>query len=294
MAICEISNGRYTAAVDSQGAELKSLRKAEDGREYIWSGDAEYWSGTSPVLFPFIGGLKNGEYRTGGSTYGMTKHGFAKNREFKLLSQEAGELWFVLESDEETRKNYPFAFRLEVGYRLEEHTLKVMWRVENPSEKDTLYFSVGGHPGLNCPMYTGGKKKNYYLKFDTEECIRSTVIGEDGLACSNRIIYELEDGLLPITEDLFDYDTVVLEDSQVHSISILTPDKKPYLTTTFHTPVVAIWSPVQKKAPFICIEPWCGLCDYTDFTGTLEERKWENKLEPGKRFLSGFEITVEE
>lgn len=293
MAICEISNGILTVGVDSRGAELKSLRKADAGTEYMWGADPEYWGRTSPILFPFIGGLRDGEYRTGGKTYKMGKHGFARDKEFLILSQESDELWFVLEADEETKRNYPFEFRLEIGYRLEGKTLKVMWRVENPS-KDALYFSIGGHPGFKCPLNKGERRSRYSLLFDEKECIRSTVIGADGLTSDSKIIYELEEGKLPITTELFDRDTMVLEDGQVHRISLVSPDGTSYITVDFDTPVVAVWSKMGVEAPFICIEPWCGLCDNTGFTGTLEERKWGNRIEPGKRFSAGFDITVEE
>ena len=32
----------------------------------------------------------------------MTKHGFARDMEFKLVSHEAAEVWFLLDADEET------------------------------------------------------------------------------------------------------------------------------------------------------------------------------------------------
>ncbi|NLL78127.1 MAG: aldose 1-epimerase family protein [Clostridiales bacterium] len=293
MAIFEISNGRLTVAVDSRGAELKSLRKSESGKEYMWCADARYWGRTSPTLFPLVGGLKEGQYRFNGKTYYMQKHGFIRDKEFKLMSHEATEVWFILESDDETFEIFPFRFRLRIGYRLEGMTLKVLWRVENPSD-ETIYFSIGGHPAFNCPINRGEKREDCFLRFDKEDAINCTVIGEDGLAGDERRIYELRDGLLPITEELFERDAIIMEDYQVHSISLLTPDKKAYLTTRFELPVVAVWAPAGKNAPFICIEPWHGICDHTDFRGSLQERKWGNAVEPGKCFASGYEITVEE
>lgn len=293
MAICEISNGKLIVGIDSRGAELKSIRDAETEKEYMWSADPGYWGKTSPVLFPFVGGLKNGRYRIGEKSYTMEKHGFAKNKEFKLLSHEATEIWFILDADEETRKNYPYDFKLELGYRLEDKTLKVMWRVENPSD-ETLYFSIGGHPGFKCPLNGEEQRGDYYLKFDAEECIRCTVIGDDGLASDNKVIYELEQGMLPVTVDLFEKDAIVMEDYQIHQISLMTPDKRPYVTVSFDMPVVAVWTPAGVEAPFVCIEPWCGICDHTDFAGTIEERKWGNTVEPGKRFASGYDIRIEE
>lgn len=294
MAICEISNGMIAVSVESRGAELKSLRRVDGDKEYMWSGDGAYWGRTSPLLFPLVGGLKDGKYRYKGNTYTMAKHGIVREAEFKIMSHDESEIWFVLVADEETKKGYPFDFRLEVGYRLEENRVKVLWRVENPSE-EIIYFSIGGHPGFNCPINQGESRDDYYIAFDAQECIRCTVIGDDGLASDHRIIYELEEGgLLPVREELFEKDALIMEDNQVHSISFLTPDKKPYIRVDFDMPVVAVWTMAGKNAPFICVEPWCGICDHTNFTGTLEERKWGNQVEPGKRFAKEYSITIED
>lgn len=293
MAIFEISNGKLTASVDSRGAELKSLRKAESGKEYMWCADPRYWGRTSPTLFPLVGGLKNGEYRLNGKTYKMEKHGFVRDAEFKLASHEAAEVWFVLDADEETKKTFPFSFQLRLGYRLENMTLKVLWRVDNPSD-ETIYFSIGGHPGFNCPIKQGDKREDYFIAFDKKDFISCTAVGNDGLACGERKVYELQDGLLPITEELFEQDAIIMEDYQIHRLSLLTPDKKPYLTASFDLPAAAVWAPAGKNAPFVCIEPWSGICDYTDFEGELSERKWGNEVLPGQCFASGYDITIED
>ena len=291
MAICEISNGEITASIDSHGAELKSLRSVERETEYMWCGDPAYWGKTSPVLFPFIGVLKNGEYRFQEETYKMTKHGFARDMEFKLVSHDASEVWFLLDADEETKKIYPFDFRLEIGYRLDGKKVKVLWRVENLSEK-VIYFSIGGHPAFNCPLNPEDKREEYYLGFGKKDCIRCTVIGTDGLVDDHHVVHELERGLLPVRAELFERDAMVMENGQLREISLLTPDKKPYIRVEFNAPVVAVWTPARIEAPFVCIEPWYGLCDHTDFEGTLEERKWGNEVQPGKRFAAEYTIEV--
>ncbi len=291
MAVCEISNGEITASVDSHGAELKSLRSVENGTEYMWCGNPAYWGKTSPILFPFIGMLKNGGYRFRGEPYMMTKHGFARDLEFKLVSHEASEVWFALDADEKTKEIYPFDFKLEIGYRLEGKQLKTLWRVENVSE-ETIYFSIGGHPAFNCPLHEGDRREDYYLEFDKKDCVRCTVIGTDGLVGDHQVVHELADGLLPVKAELFERDAMVMEDRQLRRISLLTPDKKPYVTVSFQTPVVAVWTPSVVKAPFVCIEPWYGLCDHVDFEGSLEERKWGNEVQPGKRFAAEYLIEV--
>lgn len=108
-----------------------------------------------------------------------------------------------------------------------------------------------------------------------------------------KVNYETEDGLLPIKEELFREDAMIMEDGQIHSVSLMTKDKKPYITVEFAMPVVAVWTPAGKKAPFICIEPWYGTSDAADFNGSLEERKWGKQLEPGKRFTADYLVKIE-
>lgn len=140
-------NESLEIGIDLLGAELKSLRRIDTDTEYLWGADPEYWGRTSPILFPFVGRVKNGIYRHEGKEYRIGQHGFARDREFTLLSQTADTVWFVLEDDEASRQVYPFAFRLEIGYQLLEDGVKVIWKVSNPAE-NVLYFSIGGHPGV--------------------------------------------------------------------------------------------------------------------------------------------------
>ena len=108
MAVYELKNDVISISMDSHGAELKSLKKLDTGKEYMWCGDAKYWGRTSPVLFPFVGGLKDKEYRTKGKAYPMNQHGFARDMEFELFSQSENEIWFILKSNEETLAKYPY------------------------------------------------------------------------------------------------------------------------------------------------------------------------------------------
>jgi galactose mutarotase-like enzyme len=77
-----IRNGIYAATISQAGAELKSLADLSTGKEYIWHGDPAWWNGSAPVLFPIVGGLKDGAYTFEGSTYKLGNHGFARSSEF--------------------------------------------------------------------------------------------------------------------------------------------------------------------------------------------------------------------
>lgn len=289
MALFQISNDKITIQVDSMGAELKSLKRVADAREYLWQGDSAYWSRTSPVLFPIVGALKNGRYRIGEKEYPMGQHGFARDMEFQLKSQVASEIWFSLRSDERTLAVYPYPFLLEIGYELVGSTVIVKWRVSNP-EEEPIWFSIGGHPGFLCPIDPGTDQTQYRLSFDEKEQIVSSCI-EDGLLGKDKKTYRLRDGRLPITADLFDGDALVVENDQAHSVSLVKPDGTPYLTVDFDAPLFGIWSPPKKKAPFICIEPWYGRCDSVDFAGEFQDREWGQSLSRGS-FEAQYKITV--
>ena len=159
MAVYELKNETVSVEIHSFGAELKSLKKLSTGTEYMWKADPTFWGRTSPVLFPFVGGVNNKEYRIKGQTYPMGQHGFARDMEFELLSQSSDEIWFVLNSNEETLKKYPYDFVLKLGYKLLPNGVEVCWQVENPG-KEALPFSIGGHPAFNCPIEEGKKQTN--------------------------------------------------------------------------------------------------------------------------------------
>lgn len=291
MAVYELKNEVLSIAIDSRGAELKSLKKAENSTEYMWCGDAKYWGRTSPILFPFVGSLKNKEYRTKGKTYSMGQHGFARDMEFALLSKDDNEIWFELRSDDETYVKYPYEFVLKLGYRLLGNRVEVLWRVENPGNED-LPFSIGGHPAFNCPIEEGSKQTDYLLDFGDAEEVISSRVGKTGLVTARMDVYGLNDGKLAITENLFQHDALVIEDHQTDQVSFCRKDGTPYLKVTMDAPLFGVWSPPGKQAPFICIEPWYGRCDSEDFEGTLEQRKWGNILKAGEIFTASYQIEV--
>ena len=203
MAVYEVKNKTVAIQVHSKGAELKSLKRLDTGREYLWNADPAYWNRTSPVLFPFVGGVKNREYRTKGRTYSMAQHGFVRDMEFSLLSQTEDEIWFVLKDSEETREMYPYEFVLKLGYCLLPDGVDVRWQVENPG-KEELPFSIGGHPAFYCPLDEGEKQTDYFIRFGKQEKVVSTGISEKGLATDEKNTYNLDQGYLAITENLFD------------------------------------------------------------------------------------------
>lgn len=289
-----LKNEQLQATFESFGAELISLQD-DTGKEYLWYGDSAFWGRHSPVLFPFVGKVKDGKYRYKGVEYTMGQHGFARDMEFTLMSQAEDEIWFVLNSTEETLVKYPFVFRLEVGYKMAADTLRVMWKVVNPADEEILHFSIGAHPAFLCPLDEGTTQEDYYLQLDVDEAEYYSASLANGLRTMEKNTLKLEDKKCRMTEGFFDMGdrgTYIFEDSQVKEVALVRPNGRPYVTVSFEMPLVAVWSPEKKKAPFVCIEPWCGRCDTVAFEGTLEEREWANQLAPGDVFETYYDIKI--
>lgn len=286
-----LENEELRIEINRFGAELARIYGKKNDTEYLWNADPKYWKRSSPVLFPFVGSLKNKEYRFEGKTYPMGQHGFARDMEFVIDSRSEGEAWFSLTSNEETLEKYPFEFVLRVGYQLQGKELKVLWQVENPAQKE-LYFSIGGHPAFMCPLKQEGKQSEYYLKFDSAKPLSYGLVNEQGLMMETEEILQTENGIVKITDNMFDRDALVIERRQATAVSLCTPDRKEYLTVRFDAPLFGVWSPAGKGAPFICIEPWYGRCDRATFNGSLEEREYGNTLKAQETFKTEYVILI--
>ena len=287
-----LQNEILTVEISEHGAELQSIRNA--AAEYLWQGDPAYWGRRSPVLFPIVGSVWEKRYRVAGQEFELGQHGFARDMDFVLVSQTENEVRYRLESSEETLAKYPYPFVLEIAYRLHGNKVDVIWDVTNPSDEQ-IYFQIGAHPAFNYPDYSLEKAERGFLSFgktDTLECIR---IKEKGCVDVD-VKYPLEipsDGLLPIAADTFDaIDTIMLQDSQIDQVGMFRVDGTPWLRMTFDAPVVGIWSPPGKVAPFICLEPWYGRCDRAGYEGDYTQRDWVNRLAPGESFHSVYTIEI--
>lgn len=295
MPVYILKNDFLTLQFDSLGAELISICDINSNTEYLWNADPIYWKRHAPILFPFVGSLKNKSYIYEGKNYSVSQHGFARDMDFALLKSTESEIWFSLDATEKTKEIYPFDFRLELGYRLEGKVITILWKVINLGASD-MYFSIGGHPAFNCPLDPAKQQSDYYLAFDTEEPLHYLLVNEAGLVKKNNQNQQnyltTTKGILPIDPYMFDKDALIIEEHQCHKVSLLDQAKLPYLTVTFDAPLFGLWSPAGKNAPFICIEPWYGRCDSEDFNGTLPEREWGNSLPAGGVFEKFYTIEI--
>lgn len=288
MAVYQLENEHIYLEVASHGAELVRLVGKKTKKEYLFDGDPKYWKRHSPILFPFVGGVKNKEYRYNGKTYTMTQHGFARDMEFTLDSQTQDTLWFSIVSNETTMENYPFTFRLEVGYQLKGTEVTVLWNVINTDTKE-MYFSIGAHPAFftSMTLEAGLDTDHLHVGDNIEGTFTCYRVTENAMALEDDTLVLPRD--LPLTADLFSRDAIISKDDQASRLALAYPDGQEYVVMQFDEPIFGLWSPTSD-APFVCLEPWHGRCDADDFTGTLQERAYERMLEVGGVFNGVYTI----
>lgn len=150
--IYSLQNERFRLSASDMGAELTSFQDIRTAQpyEYIWQ-DRNVWNGQSPLLFPIVGRLRDDTYVLNGRSYTLRKHGFAKRMRFALETQTEDSFTLLLTDDDATRKAFPFAFELRATYTLLADGFRMEFRVTNRSD-ETMYFSIGAHPGFQCEM----------------------------------------------------------------------------------------------------------------------------------------------
>lgn len=292
--IVRIRNGQAVAAIDSVGAQLLSYQDS-DHREYVWDQNPEYWGSSSPILFPMISNLRPCGTEMEGKMYPLPRHGIVRYAPFSITEQQAHRVTFCTTSTEETLKVYPYDFALYVTFSLEGEALHVEMKVVNTGDKQ-MYYHIGGHPGFYCPMHAGERFEDYNIQFPCKENIYSPVYDIHTLQVEHaKQEHHLNDSnCIPLDYSLFDSDAMIFTGLKSPYLSIVHKDTGKGLRFTpenFET--VAIWSPIGKKAPFLCIEPWNGTAIWDTDDDVFAHKKGICSLKAGESSVCGYWVAPE-
>ncbi|EOI00439.1 aldolase 1 epimerase LacX [Enterococcus moraviensis ATCC BAA-383] len=287
----QIENEFLVATIAEDGAELISLKSKKNNIEYIWQGDPAFWGRHAPVLFPVVGRLKEDQYTYDNQTYPMSQHGFARDSLFEVVEHGAELVSLSLKSSKETKKVYPFDFELILSYELENENLVVNYQVENTGNDD-MYFSIGGHPAFNVPLVEDLTFDDYYLSFSPKKSRTQIPLAGPFSDFEHKTLGQTNTSL-DIRRELFKEDAIIFETKGLNTITIET-DENPHSISLSYTdmPYVGIWSPYTQEAPFVCIEPWCGIADEVNATGNLVDKKGINKLAVSDIFKTHYTLTT--
>jgi len=278
----ELKNKKYAIKVDSLGAELKSFSLNDE--EYLYLGDSKYWHRSSPVLFPNVGKLKNNNYIYKNKNYTLPIHGLARHLEFELKTETNTCLSFILKDNEQTLKHYPFSFELTLTYTLEKEGLSINYGVKSDEE---ILFSLGAHPAflLKAPI------DDSFFSFDkveTQDAIGLNL--EYGCICDVKN-FRLDSNTLHLEENIFSKDALIFKNLNSKNVSLNNTMNKKSVKVSFDGfEYLAFWAPVG--APFVCIEPWCGIADDVNTNHLFEEKTSIIKLQKNEVFDKSLFISL--
>lgn len=239
-----LQNKELKATINTKGAELISLKR--NAKEYIWEGNPNFWDKHSPILFPIVGTLKDGQYNYENKSYQLSRHGFARDNVFCVEETFQNKVVFSFRSSEETAKYYPFDFELKIIYALQEDYLNIKYEIIN-NGNTKMPFSIGGHPAFALP----DTFENYSLLFENDESLITYSL-ENNLLSERTTVLKLSDHKLPLTYSLFEEDALIIKklDRKKSKYSKTASLMWKYLCTIFQIlesgqktmPLLSVWS----------------------------------------------------
>jgi galactose mutarotase-like enzyme len=287
--LISIASPNLAARINPLGAELWSLTDPQ-GHEYMTDADPAFWTGHAPLLFPIVGALSEERLRLGEASHPLPRHGFARARQFERVEQAPDAVRFQLSDCAATRAVYPFAFVLDMAFRLDGLTLHMTATVTNPGDAP-VPFSFGYHPAFAWPLPGGAEKAAHRIVFAEEEpqAIRR-LDGPSGLVEPATIPSPVTGRTLALTPDLFAKDALIWDDLHSRALSYGAPGGASLDIAFPDTPMLGIWQ--KPGAHYICIEPWQGIADPLGYQGDFRDKPGVVVLAPGAARAFRMDVTV--
>ena len=286
-----LKNSVAAAEFKTTGAEIVSFKKLDTGCEYMWGGDAKYWAGHAPILFPMICAATNGEIKVDGKKYKLGNHGFVRKTDFELVEANDAKAVFKLAYNDASLQMYPYQFELTIVYTLNGTKLKIEHQVKNTDGKD-IYFQIGGHPGFNCPLDGKANFGDYYVEFEQYETLeRFFLDGPNCMVPNKSEILVRNSKVLPLTHELFYEGALVFKNVKSKVVALKSKKTDRSVTLTMEDfPYMGVWQP--KDAPFVCVEPFHGAAEPEGYDGEFKDKELMITLGKGKTYTCSYTIEI--
>ncbi|SEQ15564.1 Galactose mutarotase [Devosia sp. YR412] len=285
MSTIRIGNEQVSVEVSPLGSEMQSIVTA-DGQSWLWNGDAAFWGGRSPVLFPIVGKAPEDHVSVDGVRYPMGQHGFARRSEFALVGQGADFCRFELKSSPTTRAIYPFEFSLVLEHRVTGRAVTVTAEVSNIGDRP-MPFGIGFHPAFVWPL-PGCEGMAHSLVLDEggePELVRLS----GGLVAAHKLPSPFKAGALTLEHGLFDADAMIFPEGAGAGVTYGAANRAVHFTWE-NLPNFAVWS--KKDAPFVCLEPWHGMAAEVGGGDEIAARPYGEVLGPGASGRYSFRVEL--
>ena len=232
--------------VPSRGGTLVSFKNNDE--EYIYLNGENFFDEAipperprcgNPVLFPTVGLCEEDSFIFESEKYPMPIHGIVQHQKWEVINsdtREGASVTIEAKADEETKKQYPFDYSVQITYTLVKNKIYLRQKYINNGQGQ-MPFGFGFHP-----YFKVSNIKNLKWQIDAE-----------GIKHKN------EDEFVSVPKDIvLPYGTVsytVFENAK-NKASFIDTVYNTQVTVNFdeHFPNLLLWCLCDKG--FICIEPW--------------------------------------
>ena len=157
-------------------------------------------------------------------------------------------------------------------------------------------FGFGGG-GRQTRRVRRGSDLRYNLEVTLEEVARGTeketadiFQNEGALLKKEKKAYLKDENIIKLGKDVFNDDALIFKGLKSNKVAIKCTKNSRVLEMDYDKfPFMAFWS--VPNAPFVCLEPWYGLSDYSDASGELTEKEGIEKIKD--KFTAKLSISME-
>lgn len=287
-----IKNTFLTLTVDSLGAQMISLKNSNN-EEMLWQADKSIWGYSAPVLFPWVGRLKDGKFIIDGEEYPAGNHGFIRNVEHTLVLKEDNIVIFEYKATAESKKKFPYNFVFRTSFVLSGHSVHHKIDVTNTDTRN-MDFGLGFHPGFRLPFDDKHTTEDYYIEFDSPQSPVEWPLGENLLPAETGRIYKENVTQIPLKDNFFENDTLILSGLTTKTVSLVEKDSNRRIDFDVQDfPYVGMWTAKTPKTKFFCVEPWMSMSDKESASYHWDKKEHAFHLKPGEacHVLSRVKVT---
>jgi galactose mutarotase-like enzyme len=173
-----------------------------------------------------------------------------------VLEADDEHLVMTVSENEETLKEYPFAFTVKVEYTVVGDKLASKYYITNDSDR-VMPFAFGLHPGFNVFTEGGISIDDYKMIFDKDSARQRTLLNEypDG---PEYLPVEFDNGEFKIdNEKIAHFETIILTDVGTHSRLVCEKSSHEIeMEFSDNLPIYCIWKKASPEANYVCLEPW--------------------------------------
>ncbi|MEG1394375.1 MAG: hypothetical protein RSD04_01345 [Clostridia bacterium] len=289
-----IHNNILSVNVNQLGGTLTSFVDKQTSAELLWQGDEKSWTGQDVVIFPFVGRLNNKSYTVDGKKYSLDIHGFVPTTKLDIVEARDQSVTLGCHFDERTLAQYPYKFNFLTTRSVDETaTLTTQFVVENLDDK-TIYFGLGGHPGLQLCGETNANGElettGNFLDFGKKVSLRYVTLDDNGHFVTGEKDFGAIDELELSKALMRQYKCIILQ-GMPSQFTFVRKDGKKIKFDIGDAPFLGVWSD-EKFGEYMCVEPWLTLPDTIKPHSELSQKPTILSLEKGKTYTYKYTMQV--